>query len=371
MIPLNDLTRLSSLESSEISKKIHDIVVSGNYILGPNVEEFESGLASFLNVNHVISVASGTDALLVALRAIGVGPGDLVATVSNAGGYATTAIRQVGASPVFIDCMPDGQMSADDLFLAMSGILKVKVVVMTHLYGLLGEVEKVAQICNEAGAFLIEDCAQAIGARTLNGLAGSFGVLSTFSFYPTKNLGALGDAGAVVTNQKGLANRIKSLRQYGWSARYEVSEAMGSNSRMDEMQASVLNRRILEIDHLNQRRRDIWTLFAQALAGDSQLRMIGENSRRFVAHLGILVTPIGTRAQIQELFAGRGIATGIHYPILDFDQKGFEVGLRRPCPVAEDLTARILTIPLFPTLTDGEVLEIYSALKSIASIDAG
>jgi len=367
VIPVNDLTRLTSSESSEISKRLHDIVVSGNYVLGPNVEEFESRLASFLNVEHVIAVASGTDALFIALRAIGVGPGDLVATVSNAGGYATTAIRQVGASPVFIDCMPDGQMSADDLFLAMSGVLKIKATVMTHLYGLVGEVERVAQICNEAGAFLVEDCAQAIGARTINGLAGSFGELSTFSFYPTKNLGALGDAGAVVTNQKVLANRVKSLRQYGWSSRYKVSEAMGANSRMDELQASVLNLRILEIDTLNQRRRDLWTLFARALASDSELRMIGESSPRFVAHLGILVTRIETRVEIQELFTSKGIATGIHYPILDYDQRGFKVSSHRPCPVAEDLTARILTIPLFPTLTQGEVLEICNALKSIAA----
>lgn len=366
MIPINDLTRISNSESAEISRSLHEIVASGNYILGPNVEKFENNLARFLSVENAIAVASGTDALLIAMRALGIGAGDLVATVPNAGGYATTAIRQVGASPVFVDCMPDGQMSADDLMLAMSEVPKIKAVVMTHLYGLIGEVEQVARICSDLGVFLVEDCAQAIGARTANGLAGSFGDISTFSFYPTKNLGALGDAGAVATKDAVLAGRVKSLRQYGWSSRYEVSEPMGTNSRMDELQASVLNRRILEIDDLNQRRRDVWSLFSEALASDMELRLIGEDSARFVGHLGILVTPPGVGAQIRELFEARGIAAGIHYPILDYNQKGFEVGDHRHCPVAEDLTARIITIPLFPTLTDDEVLQICSALKEIA-----
>lgn len=369
MIPINDLTRLSSSDAEDISKSFDDIILSGNYILGPNVEKFEGNLASFLNVKNTIAVASGTDALLIALRALGVGAGDFVATVSNAGGYATTAIRQIGASPVFIDCMPDGQMSSDDLLLAIGEVPKIQAVVMTHLYGLVGEVEKVLEICSAAGVYLIEDCAQAIGARRGKRLAGSFGDISTFSFYPTKNLGALGDAGAISTKDKSLADRVRSLRQYGWSSKYEASEPMGTNSRMDELQASVLNRRILEIGRFNQRRREIWAVFKQVIDGNTDFHMIGESSPRFVAHLGILVTPSGAREKIQDHFASKEIATGIHYPILDYDQKGFEVDSHRPCPVATDLTARILTIPLFPTLTDLEVLEICAALKVITSAD--
>jgi dTDP-4-amino-4,6-dideoxygalactose transaminase len=344
--------------------------VSGNYILGPNVEKFENNLARFLGVENAIAVASGTDALLIALRTLGIGHGDLVATVPNAGGYATTAIRQVGASPVFIDCMPNGQMSANDLARALSEFPAINAVVMTHLYGLIGEVEQVTKICGDLGVFLLEDCAQAVGARTANGAAGSFGDISTFSFYPTKNLAALGDSGAVATNDKSLAERVKSLRQYGWSSRYEVTERMGTNSRMDEFQASVLNRRILEVDDLNQRRRQVWSLFSEALSGDLELRMIGEDSGRFAAHLGILLTPAGTRSQIQELFESKGIATGVHYPILDYDQKGFEVSSHRLCPVAEDLTQRIISVPLFPTLTDQEIVEICQALKVIGASHA-
>ena len=365
MIPMNDLSRLSVAETEGTFESFRDIVMSGNYILGVNVEAFEKNLASFLDVENAIAVASGTDALLISLRSLGVGAGDVVATVPNAGGYAMTAIRQIGAFPIFIDCLADGQMSADDLFSVVGHSPKIKAVVMTHLYGLIGEAERVAEICSEAGIFLVEDCAQAIGARTDNGLAGSFGDISTFSFYPTKNLGAIGDAGAIATKDKTIAERAKSLRQYGWSSKYEVSESMGANSRMDELQASVLNRRILEIDQINQRRREIWCLFNQALSGSSEVRIIGENGPRFVAHLGVLVTPKGARTQIQELFRDRGISTGIHYPVLDFDQKGFEVGLHRPCPVAENLTSRLLTIPLFPTLTDEEVREICGALSAI------
>ena len=363
MIPLNDLKRSvtgeSELQLRQIAEKV---VLSGSYILGGEVKSFEEEFGSHLGVNHLTSVASGTDALVIALRSLGVVRGSKVLVVPNAGGYTSTALFEIGAEPVFVDCDHMGRMDIASLENSLNSTSEATCVVSTHLYGLDSNIEATLAICKSFGVSLLEDCAQSTGAEVGGKKLGSFGDVSTFSFYPTKNLGALGDAGAIATNSSPLALQHRSLRQYGWSSRYEVGTPYGKNSRMDEIQAAILRFRLPQLDDLNRRRQEIWSSYEAAL-DDSDWRILGDHSTGFVAHLGILVAPEGLRDMAAKFLEGLGVATSVHYPILDYLQPGWANLVSGDCPTAEDLNQRILTIPLFPELTDEEVDAVASALQ--------
>ena len=367
-IPLNDLGRIDASENELIKHAISQVINSGNFILGGKVAAFESELGEFLGARHVMAVASGTDALVIALRALGVSRGHLVATTPNAGGYTSTALQLIGAQPLFVDCDDFGQMSPESLRDALSLNPQTHSVVVTHLFGLGGHIEEIAQICAESGLLLVEDCAQSLGASRNGMRFGTFGAASTFSFYPTKNLGALGDAGAISTPDPLVAERVRSLRQYGWSERYKVEVTFGQNSRMDEFQAAVLTLRLPKLDALNVRRRAIWALYEKALAG-SDFRMIGVKDESFVAHLAVIKAPLGKRERARLYLGNLGVSTGIHYPILDYQQPAFASEMPGSCPVAEDLVDRIFTVPLFPDMTDEEILAVVSGLKAISAGD--
>jgi dTDP-4-amino-4,6-dideoxygalactose transaminase len=366
VIPINDLSRAEDVHGEKLHSQLLDVVQSGSYILGAKVTELELGLATYLGCKHVIAVASGTDALVLALRALGVSTGDSVATTANAGGYTTTALTQIGASPVFVDCLDSGQMSVQDLRRVLESGYSLKAVVLTHLFGLTGPLSEVRVLCDEFGVLLVEDCAQSTGA-TIDGVrTGSVGDVSTFSFYPTKNLGALGDGGAVATSSPEIATRARKLRQYGWSSRYQVGLSFGTNSRMDEIQATVLLHRLPELDEMNRLRRSIWETYSGALEG-SRWRLIGRNEETFVAHLAVLVAPQGLRDESRDFLERNGVSTGIHYPILDYLQPAWESSYAGSCPVAEDLVERIFTIPLFPQLTSSEIEHISRQLVRMVS----
>lgn len=363
MIPLNDLKRSVNAESeSRLRDLTAKVVLSGSYILGSEVKSFEEEFGSYLGVSHVTSVASGTDALVIALRSLGVVRGSKVLVVPNAGGYTSTALFEIGAEPVFVDCDHKGRMDIESLKISLSSTPEADCVVATHLYGLDSNIEATLDICKSYGASLLEDCAQSTGAEVSGRKLGSFGDVSTFSFYPTKNLGALGDAGAIATNSSSLALQHGALRQYGWASRYEVGTPYGKNSRMDELQAAFLRLRMPQLDDLNRRRKEIWSSYEAALDG-SDWRILGDHSTGFVAHLGILVAPEGLRDEASRFLEGHGVATSIHYPILDYLQPGWANLVSGNCPTAEDLTQRILTIPLFPELRDEEVNAVASALR--------
>ena len=264
------------------------MLASGWYILGRECAAFESEFAAYCGVAHCVSVANGTDALELALRGLGIGPGDTVATVANAGGYSTTAIRAVGAEPLYIDIDPSTMnMSAADLAARLTPA--VRAVIATHLYGRMADLPALLAVTGRAAVPLVEDCAQAHGAAIGGKKAGSWGALACFSFYPTKNLGALGDGGAITTNDGQLAQRVKSLRQYGWSGKYQCAE-YGRNSRMDEMQAAILRAKLPHLDGWNARRREIAATYSAALAGQPVEcpRDFGED---YVAHLYVIRTP--------------------------------------------------------------------------------
>ena len=363
MIPLNDLKRSVTGESeAQLMQIAEKVVLSGSYILGSEVKSFEEEFGSYLGVQHVTSVASGTDALVIALRSLGVMRGSKVLVVPNAGGYTSTALFEIGAEPVFVDCDPMGRMDIESLKISLSSTPEAVCVVATHLYGLDSNIEATLAICKSFGVSLLEDCAQSTGAEVDGKKLGSFGDVSTFSFYPTKNLGALGDAGAIATNSSPLALQHGALRQYGWSSRYEVGTPYGKNSRMDELQAAVLRVRLPQLAGLNRRRKQIWSSY-EAVLGGSDWRILGDHSTGFVSHLGILVAPEGRRQEGARFLEGHGVATSVHYPILDYLQPGWGDLVSGSCPTAEALTQRILTIPLFPELADEEVDAVASALQ--------
>ena len=363
LIPLNDLSRWTSAERDAIQSAIVDVVKSGNFIGGPQTRLLEQKLGKLVHGHHIVCVGNGTDALILSLLALGVGNGDLVATVANAGGYATNAILQTGATPILIDVeIETAQMSSSDLSKKISGVPQVKAVVVTHLYGLMADMNAIVDIAADHGVFLIEDCAQSIGAK-LNGIpAGAFGDASTFSFYPTKNLGCLGDAGAVAMKSYVHAELLRSLAQYGWTSRYLVDYSFGMNSRIDEIQAAVLNVRFESLEGRNRVRREIIRQFQSSLK--SPRRMIFSDGGSFVGHLAVLISP--ERERDQKRLSEAGIQTAVHFPLLDHQQSAWRnhfIGVS--LPNSEILSEKILTIPCFPLLTDDEILRLCKALSEL------
>ena len=251
----------------DLAACLRQVVDSGWYVLGSQVRDFEAAFADYVGVSHTVGVANGTDALVLALRALGVGAGSRVAMVANAGYYGSAAAALVGAEPMYVDVdaatltMEPGSLSA---VLAHE---KTDAVIVTHLYGQMADMDRLSTLCRQAGVPLIEDGAQAHGAAWAGRQAGAWGAVGCFSFYPTKNLGALGDGGAVVTGDAELADRLRALRQYGWGRKYEVLSPGGGNSRLDELQAAVLLAKLPRLNAANAARRAIAGRYGAELAG--------------------------------------------------------------------------------------------------------
>jgi len=361
-IPLNDLKRHHQPLASELTAAVNRVLSSGWYILGPEVEAFEDEFARYCGVAHSIGVGNGTDALELALGALEVGPGAEVATVANAGMYSTTAILRAGAVPLYVDVDERSMtMSPAALDAALSGSHPAAAIV-THLYGRMAEIEELLAIAGKANLPVIEDAAQAHGAERAGRKAGSWGTLGCFSFYPTKNLGAAGDGGAVVTADAALARRIRALRQYGWTERFQSAVAGGRNSRLDEMQAAVLRAKLPHLDGWNARRREIARVYQKALGRPAV------DSLDDVAHLYVIRWK--NRERIRSAFAAAGIQTDVHYPMPDHRQESLRgVAFRRTdLPVTEACAAEVLTLPCFPEMTDreaGEVAELLFRLQLV------
>jgi len=343
---------------------VSGIIARGSFLKGAYTTELEQRLSAGFENRPVLGVANGTDALYLALCAAGVAAGSGVVTVANAGGYTTGATLRLGGRPLLVDVdRANAQMSADSLVDVLASHSDVAVVVLTHLYGLVGDVERIQSICSDAGVTLIEDCAQSIGAIVGGRPAGTFGQLATLSFYPTKNLGAFGDGGAVVCATRELHDQVQSLAQYGWVERYEVTHPFGINSRIDEIQAAVL----LELEPLlasnNQRRREIVAEYGGAISGERYF--IADESPRFVGHLAVMVTP--TREADAAQLGAAGIGTGVHYPIPDHLQLAWRdsVSMAAALPVTEWLAGAVLTVPCFPGMTDEEVASVATVLASL------
>jgi dTDP-4-amino-4,6-dideoxygalactose transaminase len=360
-IPLNDLSRYASQMAEALSGRATAVITGGRYVLGPLVAEFEDAFARYCGVDHCVGVANGTDALELALRGCGVEPGDAVITCANAAMYGTSAILALGARPVFADVDHDGLLTADSIRVALAGIAAPpRAVLVTHLYGRMADMQPIAELTRPLGMTLLEDCAQAHGACTADGLrAGACGDAAAFSFYPTKNLGALGDAGAVVTSDSRIAARVRQLRQYGWSNKYENALPGGRNSRLDELQAAFLGELLPDLDRRNRCRIKIAARYS-ARINHPGIRVPTVPEHGFVAHLYVIRCQ--AREELASHLARMGVDTAIHYPTPDFRQPVMaNQGARTSLPMTEAACAEVLSLPCFPELTEAECDEVIAA----------
>jgi len=366
-VPFNDTRRRFAANRKELMTIWQDFLDNGVFVGGPPIVRFEQQFAGFCNAQHCIALASGTDALELALRALGVRRGDEVITVANAGGYTTTACVSIGAIPVYIDVDPTtAQLNVNEIGPSLSS--KTKALVVTHLYGLMNDVSIVRSRLSSLGrpdVIIIEDCAQAHGAALAGHQAGSLGDAAAFSFYPTKNLGAVGDAGAVVCSDTEVAQRVGKLRQYGWERKYHSVLDGGRNSRMDPLQAIILSEQLPTLAEANTRRRNICEIYARSL--NPGWKMIYSEGTEFVGHLAVLIAPgSAVREDARKILIERGIGCDVHYPILDCDQPAWQSRIRvsGDLHVSRLLTQQILSIPCFSEMTVNEIEQVVDAIRT-------
>jgi dTDP-3-amino-2,3,6-trideoxy-4-keto-D-glucose/dTDP-3-amino-3,4,6-trideoxy-alpha-D-glucose/dTDP-2,6-dideoxy-D-kanosamine transaminase len=359
-VPLNDLVRQNRLLHEELASAARRVVERGWYVLGSECTEFEREFARYCGSADCIGVANGTDAIELALRAVGVAPGDRVATVANAGFYSSTAIHAIGAAPVYVDVDETQGMSVASLRQAVAG-QGVGAVIVTHLYGRLADVEEVVALCKPLGIPVLEDCAQAHGASRGGRKAGSFGTLGCFSFYPTKNLGALGDGGAITTDDAALAAQLRELRQYGWDSKYRVGRTGGRNSRLDEMQAAMLRIKLPHLDRWNEERRSLARRYAREIQ-NPRVRCPNDFGPDNVAHLFVVCCE--DRDGFRGHLDGHGVSSDIHYPIPDHRQPGYGGTVHAGLSETERLAGQIVTIPCFAELAEDEIRQVIQAVNS-------
>ena len=349
----------------EIDAAVARVLESGWYILGQEVAGFEAEYAAAMGVGHAVGVGNGTDALILALRALGIGPGDRVATVSHTAVATVAAVELVGAEAVLVDIDPVScTMDPAALARCFDAVAGIKAVIPVHLYGQAADLPPILEIAGRHGARVIEDCAQSQGA-TLDGRPlGSFGDIACFSFYPTKNLGAFGDGGAVTTMHAALAARLRSLREYGWRERY-VSAETGMNSRLDELQAAILRVRLPHLAKDNARRQAIAAAYEDGLDG---LPLERPQSRPGATHVWHqYVVRSARRDALQQALKARGIGTNIHYPVPVHLQPAYAGRLPLGpggLPETERAAREVLSLPMYPQLGDAAVARVIAAVRA-------
>jgi len=342
------------------------VLDSGWYILGNEVEAFEREFAQRFNFGGAAGVANGTDAIVLALRTGGVGPGDRVATVSHTAVATVAAVEMAGAVPVFVDITSDTYtMDPASLLRTLQARGPIKAVIAVHLYGNPADIPTIVEIAGKSGATVIEDCAQAHGAKLDERFVGSWGDVATFSFYPTKNLGAVGDGGMVVASDSEFIRRVRMLREYGWQRRY-TSEAAGINSRLDELQAAILRVRLPYLDKGNRRREEIAAAYDAGLAGTSLVLPARRGGATHVYHQ--YVVRHADRDRLRERLREKGIGTNIHYPVPVHRQPAY-VGRCDTDPEGlgstESVAAHVLSLPMYPELSDAAVSAVVDAIRSL------
>ena len=358
-VPMFNLSNVTDVE--KLTEIASSVLNSSQHILGQNVTDFERVFGNYIGVKECIGVANGSDALVIALRALGINRNDEVATVANAGFYTCAALNQIGAQPIFIDIDPDSQLIDPKDFKSKVLTNKIKFLVVTHLYGQVAPIKELLDICIENGIRVLEDCAQAHGAQVDGKKVGSFGDISTFSFYPTKNLGAVGDGGAVLTNNIELAEKVRKIRQYGWGKKYEVEIENGVNSRLDELQAAFLLEKLENLDTWNKQRISIAEQYTKAFTG-AKVKVLS-NTLEGVAHLFVVLSD--NRKELIDHLAKHKIQSAIHYPIADHKQKIYENRFKDiKLPITEDSVGKILSLPIYPGMKQEDINHIISAVTS-------
>jgi dTDP-3-amino-3,4,6-trideoxy-alpha-D-glucose transaminase len=362
-VPFVDLRAGYQLLQEEIDQAVSNVLNSGWYILGEEARQFENEFAEFCGVPYAVGVASGTDAILLALRACGIGPGDEVITVSHTAVATVAAIELSGAKPLFVDVEPLSY-TMDPAVVESTITRHTRAIVPVHLYGHPADMEAIQAIAKHNDLFTIEDCAQAHGAKYHGRIAGSMGDVAAFSFYPTKNLGAFGDGGMVLTANPEIAGRLQQLRQYGWERRY-VSEIKGFNSRLDELQAAILRVKLRYLEAGNNVRRHIAELYAKQLRDLPLVLPQVASACEHVFHLFVVQTE--RRDELLVHLKSQGIGAAVHYPVPVHLQPAYHNLGYGPgsLPVTETVAGQILSLPIYPEMSDEQVDAVARAIRQI------
>ncbi|MBI1910806.1 MAG: DegT/DnrJ/EryC1/StrS family aminotransferase [Deltaproteobacteria bacterium] len=358
-IPFIDLKRQLATIKDEVQEATARVMESGWFILGNEVEAFEKEFAAYCGVKHCIAVGSGTEALHLALAAFNISSGDEVMTAANSFIATALCISYTGGSPVFAD-IERGAYTISPSQIIKKITPKTKAIIPVHLYGMPAEMDQITQIASDYGLKVIEDACQAHGTKYKGVRVGSIGNVGCFSFYPGKNLGAYGDGGALVTNDDELAERLKLLRNYGQTRKYEHT-FKGYNSRLDEIQAAVLRVKLKYLDKWNSRRSEIARLYSDLLHGvNMELPDEYENSSWHIY-------PVRTkeRDRLQSFLTKNNITTLIHYPVPIHMQNAYKSSrfFEGELPVTEEYAKELLSLPLFPEMTDGEVETVTNRIR--------
>lgn len=366
MIPCANPAAQFRSQSAEILSTIERVCEAGNYILGPEVSAFETAFAAYCDAAHAIGVNSGTDAIVLTLRAMDIGPGDEVITVSHTALATIAAIIAAGATPVCVDVDPTTYTMhpacVRDAITARS-----RAIIAVHVYGHPADMGAILAIGAENNIPIIEDCAQSVGAAWKGNRVGSIGHAACFSFYPTKNLGAIGDGGAIVTSDPLLAARVKRLRQYGWNANRDTEEP-GLNSRLDELQAAVLATKLSVLDAQNDRRRAIAAAYSAGLTDSAVVPPAVSANVRHVFHLYVVTTE--RRDEIKSALGGSGVGAAVHYPVPAHLHGGYRALTRIPStglPVTERLARQVLSLPMYPELHDSHVAKVIDSVRAYSA----
>ncbi len=362
-----DLQAQSAAIGPELQRAVSDVLARTDWILGAEIDQFEQEFAAYCETEYAIGVDSGTSALELALRAVGVGPGDEVITAANSFIATALAITHTGADVRLVDVCP-GTATIDPDEIARAVTPRTKAIVPVHLYGRVAEMHTVLAIAARHGLAVIEDACQAHGARYNGRRAGSLGIAAAFSFYPAKNLGACGDAGAVVTNDPEIDRAVRLLRNYGQSEKYH-HEIAGFNRRLDTIQAAILRAKLRHLDGWNASRVASAATYSELLRGSNVVPPSPVAQAEHVWHLYVIES--GERDLLREALSARGVETGVHYPVPIHLQAAYR-SLGCPAgsfPVSERLAGRILSLPMFPEITRAQVEHVAALVHELAEPD--
>jgi dTDP-4-amino-4,6-dideoxygalactose transaminase len=362
-IPLLDLSAQYQTIKEEINQAVAEVLESARFILGPQVQTFEQEIAAYCGVREGVGVANGTDALMLTLRALGIGPGDEVITTPFTFFASAETISQVGARPVFADIDPQ-TLNMDLNQWAEKITPRTKAVIGVHIFGQMFDVERVKSIAQQHNLKVIEDAAQAIGAEYRGAKAGSLGDAGIFSFFPTKNLGGYGDGGMIVTSDPALADALRMLRFHGCRTKY-YHEQIGYNSRLDELQAAILRVKLRYLDAWNAARREKARVYDEAFAGSGLVPQGCDPLAQPTYHLYVLRT--AKRQELMDALAAADIASAIYYPVplhlqTAYRDLGYQAG---DFPVAEEVCRQALAIPCYPELTSAQQRKIVQTIKEV------
>jgi len=360
-IPMVDLQGQYQTLKDEIEPAMLQALADARYILGPNVQAFEQEAAGYLGVRHALGCASGTDALHLALRAAGIGEGDEVITTAFTFIATAEAIRYCGATPVFVDILPDSLNIDPDAVRAAIGE-NTRAILPVHLFGQPADMDALRAIADEHELKIIEDCAQSFGARYRGRMTGGIGDAGAYSFFPSKNLGGFGDGGLVTTNDDALAERIRILRNHGSSQQYH-HDVIGYNSRLDELQAVVLRIKLKRIDDYNRNRLRVARTYNRLLADSGLVTPSIPDDRDHIFHQYTLLCDAARRDAIKEQVWSREIACAVYYPIPLHRQKAFADAPALSLPVTEETARRCLSFPVFPEMTEQQVEAVCAAIR--------